>query len=115
MQEAWRPPRPAWPGIGRPAGWLADEKKSKLYCEDLKLVFQYRFKNSQERLDLVQVLFTLYENDNFRGISILVQGESSGTPFLLNDSHILTTYLCTSLEILEEFLISYNVRPTSTK
>ena len=65
--------------------------------------------------DLVQVLLTLYENENPRGISILIQGESSGTPFLLKDSHILTTYLCTRLEIPEAFLISYNVGPTSTK
>ena len=65
------------------AGWPVKKKKFKLYVEDLKLVFQHRSENSQEVLDLVQVLLTLYENENSRGISILVQGESSGTPFLL--------------------------------
>ena len=80
------------------AGWLAGwpvKKKFKLYFEDLTFVFAHQIGNSQEMFDLVQVLLTLYENRNPRGISILVQGESSGTPFLLKVSRVLTTYRCT--------------------
>ena len=90
----WAQVRPWSMGPGPLAGWLAGEKKFKLYFEDL-IFFAHQIGNSQEMFDLVQVLLTLYENGNSRGISILVQGESSGTPFLLKVSRVLTTYRCT--------------------
>ena len=86
------------PGPWAQARWLAGwpvEKKTNLYFEDLKPFFAHQIGNSQEMFDLVQVLLTLYENGNSRGVSILVQGESSGTPFLLKVSRVLTTYRCT--------------------
>ena len=99
-------------GPGPLAGW---KNKFKLYFEDLIFFVAHQIGDSQEMFDLVQVLLTLYENENSRGIAIFVQGESSGTTFLLKVSRILTTYRCTRLEIPEEFLVSYNIVLTSTK